>query len=85
MIVFRKPRALALYTGRRASVYHVTGDNELWAYLRQIQATHIVVSTGPFGEPPDDASFLGPFVSRHSQKLDQVYTNHRFNVYRVKW
>ena len=80
VLIFRRPRALALYTGRSASVYHRTEhDSELWEYFRQIGATHIVV-----GRVFDsDRAYLQPFVQRNEGALELVYSNTDFWVYRI--
>jgi hypothetical protein len=87
VIVFRKPRALALYTGRRASTYHETkSDEEQWAYLQKIGATHLVVNR----RPPEDAHgktdadyavYIQSFAERDADRLRVVYENDMFRVF----
>jgi hypothetical protein len=80
-ILFRKPRALALFAGRRASAYHQPVDfAELWIYLHSIGARHVVVSN-IFGE---DRAYLARFVEHYQDRLEPVYQNDRFRVYRVR-
>ncbi len=81
VLLFQKPRALALYTGRRASAHHVPkSDAELWLYLRSIVATHLVV-----GQPfPSSKSILEGFVSRNRERLELVFQNDKFSVYRLR-
>ncbi len=78
---FYKPRALALYTGRRASGLHVLpSDEQLWGYLRQIGATHVVAAP----QFPGSCKVLGPFVRRQADRLEPVYRSEAFTVYRVR-
>lgn len=78
VLIFRRPRALALFTGRRASVYHtVRDDGELLAYMDGIGARYLV--TGP--EPADDGGFLREFAERHPERFERVLTNADYRVY----
>lgn len=80
VFVFRKPRTLALHTGRRAAMYHFGGDEGLLAYFREIGAGYLV--TGRVF--PEDVYFLLPFAGRNAALLDEVYANADFRVYRIK-
>jgi len=80
VFVIAKPRTLALFTGRRASVYHQGQDDELWSYVRAIHATHLVV--GRFF--PTDRTILTPFVARNRGAFAVVYTNPDFTMYRIR-
>jgi len=77
VFVFRRPRALSLFTERSATVYHQTQeDAQLWDYFRKIGATYVIV--GPIDEP-----FFREFVERNKDKLCAVYSNADFKVYRI--
>lgn len=78
-VIFRKPRTLALYTGRRASMYHFAPDGELLAYFKSAGARYLI--TGAVF--PEDAAFLSPFAARNPEKLSEVYFNADFKVYRL--
>ncbi len=78
--LFIKPRALALFTGRRASVYAPAGDEELLRYCTRIGARY-VIATRLFEQ---DRAVLQPFLARHPDRFEQEYTNRDFTVYRVK-
>jgi len=83
VFVFRKPRALALFTGRKASALHRDPDDQaLWKYLRRIEATYLVL--GPKQLEPDDQEFLRNFIARNKDRLQETFTNSDFQVYRVK-
>jgi len=81
VFIFQKPRALALYTGRSASVYHCPDDYmELWKYFKDIGAVYIVA-----GEPFDtDRRYLRLFIEKHRNHLEAVYSNRDFKVYKIK-
>jgi hypothetical protein len=80
VFLFQKPRALALYTGRRASAHHVPpSDEQMWQYLRQINATHLVVTR----QFPASHRLLGSFVGRHRGQFDAVFHEGDITVYRI--
>lgn len=81
LVIFRKPRALALHAGRRASMYHFGSDAELLSYFEEAGAGWLV--TGAVF--PEDRAFLIPFVGRNSQYLREVYSNPDFKVYRISF
>jgi len=82
VIIFTKPRALALYTGRKTSFYPVLLDDKgIWEYFQRIGATHIV--SGPKGIEPHDQEFLSKFLNRHRGLLQEEYSNAAFTVYRI--
>lgn len=81
IFVFQKPRALALYTDRKASVYHCPQDyKELWKYFNDINASY-VISGEPFYE---DRTYLRLFVEKYKNNLEEVYSNQDFKVYKIK-
>jgi 4-amino-4-deoxy-L-arabinose transferase-like glycosyltransferase len=80
VIVFSKPRALALFTGRRASPAQTpASDQELWRHLRNINATHFVVGR-PF---PESDAFLQAFADRNAEQFREVFRNRLFTAYRI--
>src|SRR6266511_849781 len=81
IFVFSKPRALALFTGRRASAPFTTDDPcRLWRYLTEIGATYVI--TGPDGLS-QEAVFLERFVSRYPRAFVRVMGNRMLAVYRI--
>ncbi len=83
VLVFSRPRVLALFTGRRVSGgYRPSDPCELWRYLSEIGAAYLV--TGP---EPDvwnaDAVYLRGFVSRFEPEFRPVMANADFGVYRI--
>jgi hypothetical protein len=79
-LIASRPRALALYSARGASPYQTTGDKNLWCYIDQIRATHIVTSE-IFDQ---DRTFLIPFVQRYPSNLVLLYRNADFKLYEVR-
>jgi hypothetical protein len=80
VFVFPKPRALALFTGRKASALHKpASDGELWSYLEKIDARFVIVSPR-FDE---NHGVLRPFVDRYPEQFEEVFANADFVVYRV--
>jgi hypothetical protein len=89
VLVFIKPRALALFTQRKASVYHQPdSDQKLWEYFRQIGATRLVVAENDEAfknvEEPERLAFLRAFAKRNRERLESVYANRDFTVYKIK-
>ncbi len=89
VVIFIKPRSLALMTGRACSVYHpVQNDAELWAYFQQIHATHLVVVERPEAvqgaENPEIVQFLADFVAKNHPYLDRLWGNEDFTLYRIR-
>lgn len=81
IIIFLKPRALTLYTGRAASVYHRAKNyRDLWDYMQEIRATHIIVSNLFEG----DRVYLTSFVEKYGSDLQETYRNSDFGVYRIR-
>jgi hypothetical protein len=82
VLVFRRPRALALFTGRKASTWHQPEDDQaLWSYLRQIHANYLVL--GPKEIDTPDQEYIGNFIARHRDMLQETYSNGDFWVYRI--
>ena len=83
VFIFSKPRALALFTGRRAAAPSIEAEPcELWRFMLQIGATYVV--TGP-AAVHDDATVgsLDQFVARFPQSLQLVMRNDEIAAYRV--
>ncbi|MFN0111087.1 MAG: hypothetical protein ACKVZH_19675 [Blastocatellia bacterium] len=82
VIIFSKPRALALFTGKKSSFFPLMlEDKQIWEYFKKIQATHIVV--GPNGVEPFVQEFFTKFVGKYQVFLKPEYSNADFQVYRI--
>jgi len=79
VFIFRRSRALSLFTSRPAATYDPRHDNHLATYLASIHANYIV-SSPIFDE---DRTILTPFIRSHANQLAEVYENPDFQVYRV--
>ncbi len=82
VFVFSKPRALAFFTGRRASAPFSPADPcLLWRYMAEIGASYVV--TGP-DEPYFDVAYLHRFVDQYREDLPLVWQSKDVAVYRIK-
>jgi hypothetical protein len=80
-IIYRRARALSLYTGRPASAYNYLGDDaELWLWVENIHAKYLI-TTNAFDE---DGGFLLRFVRSYPLNLGLVYENANFKLYHVR-
>jgi hypothetical protein len=83
VVLFQKPRALALFADRKASGIHETAsDGEVWDYMRSLGAHYAILG-------PDDRVFLHQDRIRHllenwPDRFDEVYRNPEFVIYRVR-
>jgi hypothetical protein len=84
-IVFAKPRALALFTGRAGGIYPPDpSPEELSAYVRAEGMTHLIIPDLPV-EPMDrDREFLERYVRGGLDGAELVYQNPHFEVYRLR-
>jgi len=81
IFVFSKPRALALFAGRRAAAPFTPDDPcRLWRYLTEIGATYVI--TGP-DSVNAEAVYLERFVARYPRALVRVMGNQTSVVYRI--
>lgn len=83
VVIFGKPRALSLYTGRKSSFYPVVRDDDqrIWNYFRKIKATYIVA--GPLGVEPEEDEFLAGFLNRNQSHFRETFSNSVVKVYRI--
>ena len=83
VLVFAKPRALALMTGRRAVANHVAADDtEMEAFLGRVHATYLVAGPRVLESPERD--YLVGFIGRHPGQFQVAYANPDFTVYRQR-
>jgi len=88
VIVFIKPRVMAMLTSRKSSVYHTPDDDqELFDYFDEISATHLVVVENDdaflYAEIPSRLVYIRSFVERNKDELTPVFVNNDFSIYRV--
>lgn len=81
VIVFSRPRALALFTGRTVTPPPRSGDPcRLWSYMQNVRATYLV--TGP-GAANEEAASLARFAREYAPNLRELMRNADVAVYRV--
>jgi hypothetical protein len=93
VIIFRKPRALALLTGRRASIYPMPAqhfepsDGIAWNYFDEIGARYLVVGATAWARNLaniQDIEWERKFVANCKQRCEEVFSNADFQVYELK-
>ena len=84
VLVFSRPRVLALMTRRSVSGGHSAVEPcDLWQYIREIGASYVI--TGPARDPFNgDAVYLREFVARSGDALRSVMANSDLAVYRIE-
>jgi len=92
VILFRKPRLLALLTERRASVYPIHDDrvsdpSELWGYASKLGAKYIIADDAAAGLDDPDAfngsRSLALFLEVYRDRTNLAYQVDHFRVYRL--
>ena len=73
VFVARRPRVLSLWTGRSASVYHQSSDDDLWSYFEDIGADYLVSG-------PEDTDDYRAFIERSVDRLEVTHENAQFTV-----
>ncbi len=88
LIMFFKPRALYLYTGRRSSTYYTSMERwklyEYRDYMHLVGATVLIECHFPednSGYSPDD--FIAILEEKYTDGIRKVYFNPDFTVYRI--
>jgi hypothetical protein len=82
VVIFIRPRALSLFTGRASATWHANQDDEgLLDFFRQINASYLIV--GPENLDPADQTYLRDFVDRNRSLFEERFANAHFRVYRM--
>lgn len=77
VLIFFKPRALALFTGRMSSSYHKPPQmDELLAYMLNINASYIIISS-------QDRDYLFRFIKTFPNQFQLEFANSDFCLYRI--
>ncbi len=86
VFLFQKPRALALYTQRRALAHHKAADaDQLWQLLRSTGASHVIVcESSPAANFQNNRIVVGRLIAHHHKSFETVYENHGFRIYRLR-
>ena len=81
IVIFRKPRVMALYTQRRSAVWPKAADERLaWQNLAQLEATHLVI---PYGDAGLDYPDYFRFDQGPPSFLEPGFANEHFAIYRI--
>jgi hypothetical protein len=81
VFVFDKPRALSLFTGRRAAAPFAPPDPcDLWRYMDEIHAGYAITRVDPASA---DATYLQHFVARFPHDFQRVMRNRELAIYRI--
>jgi hypothetical protein len=87
VFISKKPRALALFTDRKASIYpSICNEKLYWDYFKRIRASYLVL--GPvdevyFYKVKLRDKFFVKFLIKYRECLTQVYANPNFRVYKI--
>jgi hypothetical protein len=86
IFLFQKPRAFALYTGRRSLAHHKADDPpRLARTLRQYDVTHVVVHpSSPFDLFQNSSRLVEALLAEEPSDFETVYENPGFRVYRLR-
>jgi hypothetical protein len=79
VIIFKKPRALALYTGRRGAIYTTSEHRHPWQFIEKIGATFIVT----IRRSTQDSGYVTDLERERPHSLAGVFANDEFVVYRL--
>ena len=77
VVIFRRPRVLALYTGRSSAIYHQAGDAELFAYFRRLDAGYVLEGGNQPGSP------MRALAERHPGRFRSVFRRGEYELYRL--
>lgn len=93
VIIFRKPRALALLTGRRASIYPMPvqdpeqADAIAWNYFHESGARYLVIGATAWARnrvDSQDIEWERTFATNCKQRCEEVFSNADFQMYELK-
>lgn len=86
VFLFQKPRAFALYTGRRSLAHHPADDPQrLTRTIHQHGVTHVVVyHTSPFPIFQKSGRLVESLIAETPAGFDKVYENSGFRVYQLR-
>jgi hypothetical protein len=92
VIISWKPKALALYTGRKVSIYPTEKDDTvLWTYFNEIGAKYFIIGPnyifhGRQGiydyDVRQPGGYYEEFIKRNNERFVEFYRNNDFKVYR---
>jgi len=78
LIVFGHPRTLALWTGRRTTLFNGTTDAGFFDFWQSVAASHVLA--GPHGVSHE----VDGIVMRHPGRFALAYENSDYRLYRIR-
>jgi hypothetical protein len=85
IVMFRKPRILALLTGLPAVIYSTTaGCDAIRADVHQFHARYIVTGDVSHEDFASDAQQLRPCLERYKDSLDEVHANSHYRIFTLR-
>jgi hypothetical protein len=80
VLVFSKPRLLALVTERKASTYDTPhNDGELWEDFTSIRARYVLVNR----QFADDREYLEPLILRNAAHAHEIFAEAQYHLYEI--
>lgn len=84
VLVFLKPRVLALLTGHPSATYPSHASLvEMESFLRQFHACYVVDTNLEHADFTPDRETLTPFLQAAGAKVERVYANPHYSLYRM--
>jgi len=81
VIVFAKPRILALVTGRKSTAYYQPPlDSTIWRFISNTSAHYILIGF----TLKTEGAVLESFINRQGPRLEMVFHNSGFGLYRIR-
>ena len=86
LIIFQKPRVMALYTGRKSSTYFYSYDgyfngDKAEEYFEKINATHVVISNGVWGV--EELKGFVKWAKADNVFMEEKYRNEDFILFKI--
>jgi len=80
VFIYRRARALTLFTSRAAATYEPGDPAALWTCARRIHAGYVITN----GQLAEDREFLVPLIKKFPDAFEPVYRNADFGLYRIR-
>jgi hypothetical protein len=79
VLIFKKPRALALLTGRRSAIYALRSLDDPWRFPRSIRATHFIRVRGS----TQDSLYVNALERSSPNAVMPLFANDQFVIYKL--
>jgi hypothetical protein len=81
--MFRKPRLLALASGRAAAMYPRDEAGQVFELIQAERLTHVITANLPLLDFETDREFLQPLVNAHPERFHLIYENGPYQIYQI--